>query len=75
MNHDHPPHYNKGSIECIDAIASALSPDQLEGFIRGNVIKYLWRSPHKNGIEDLNKARWYLDWYISHLEEKSDAAN
>jgi hypothetical protein len=74
MNHDHPSHYNQGNIECIDAIASALSPQELDGFVRGNVMKYIWRSPHKNNIEDLKKAQWYLSWYISKLEE-DDAVN
>lgn len=68
MNYDHPSHYNQGSVECIDAISSALSPDELSGFIKGNVIKYLWRNNHKNGLEDLKKAKWYLDWYINKLE-------
>lgn len=62
MNYDHPSHYNQGSVECIDAISSALSPDELSGFIKGNVIKYLWRNNHKNGIEDLKKSP-----VVSHL--------
>ena len=65
---EHPLHYNCGKIECIDAIAALLSSEQLEGFVRGNVIKYIWRSPHKNNLEDLKKAKWYLDWYIKRLE-------
>lgn len=68
MNYNHPFHYNQGEIECIDAISSALSPDELSGFIKGNVVKYLWRNNHKNGLEDLKKAKWYLDWYINELE-------
>lgn len=74
MNHDHPSHYNQSNIECIDAIASALSPQELDGFVRGNVMKYIWRSPHKNKVEDLKKAQWYLSWYISRLE-KNNAVN
>ena len=67
---NNPAHYNNGEIECIDAIASALSLDELKGFVRGNVIKYLWRTEHKGGLEDLKKARWYLDYLINKLEEK-----
>ena len=67
---DHPEHYNKGNIECIDAIASALSPNELSGFIKGNIIKYLWRCNHKGGIEDIEKAKYYLDWYVNFLKEK-----
>lgn len=56
-NVDHPLHYNsQGSgIECIDVV-------EWMGFSLGNAIKYLWRADHKgNAIEDLEKARWYID--------------
>jgi hypothetical protein len=56
-NVDHPLHYNsQGSgIECIDVV-------EWMGFSLGNAIKYIWRADHKgNDIEDLEKARWYLD--------------
>lgn len=57
-----PPHYtDQGPIECIDAIQSAMSAEQFEGWLRGNVLKYLWRYPSKNKIEDLEKALFYLD--------------
>ena len=63
-----PAHYNNGEIECIDAIASALSLDELKGFVKGNVIKYMWRANHKEKeVEDLKKARWYLDYLIKKL--------
>lgn len=54
---DHPKHYNVGGIEVIDAIESwRLS------FSLGNCVKYIARADHKNNaIEDLEKARWYLD--------------
>jgi hypothetical protein len=64
-----PPHYSHGEIECIDAIAAALTPDELKGFVKGNVIKYLWRTEHKGGLEDLKKARWYLDYLIKKLSQ------
>lgn len=60
-----PGHYNKGSVECIDAIASATSDLQgLEAVCTANIIKYVWRWKMKNGVEDLKKARWYLDRLI-----------
>jgi len=65
---NNPSHYNHGEIECIDAITAALTPDELKGFVRGNVIKYLWRMEHKGGLEDLKKAQWYLDYLIKKLE-------
>lgn len=64
----HPPHYNQGSIEVIDYIQDQLTPEQFTGFIVGNVIKYASRARHKGGIEDLKKARWYLDRLIQQSE-------
>lgn len=56
----HPPHYTQGSVECIEAIEAALGKEQFRGYLRGNILKYLWRYPIKNGSEDLEKAHWYL---------------
>jgi len=64
-NVNHPAHYNTGSIEVIDAIEGL----QL-GFHAGNVVKYVARYKHKGGVEDLKKARWYLDRLIQ-TEEKA----
>lgn len=59
---NHPSHYTSGSIECIDAIEAALTPEEFRGFCKGNSIKYVWRSNLKgNHDQDLSKARWYLD--------------
>ena len=57
----HPGHYNQNPLECIDAIEGSMSVDEFAGFLKGNVLKYLWRHKHKgNPIEDLKKAEWYL---------------
>lgn len=56
-----PAHYNQGSIECIDAMKIVLTQEEFRGYLKGNVFKYLWREKDKNGIEDLRKAKWYLD--------------
>jgi len=58
-----PAHYTSGTIECIVAIQAALGAE-FKGFLRGNVIKYLWRYQDKGGVEDLRKARWYLERLI-----------
>lgn len=58
---NHPPHYNEGDIECIDAIASALGKGGFEAYLTGNIIKYLWRYRSKGGKQDIEKARWYAD--------------
>ncbi len=63
-----PPHYNQAGIECIDAIRAA-TDDGYGHYLQGNIIKYLWRYRYKNGVEDLEKARWYLDKLI---EETTD---
>lgn len=69
-----PSHYTQGSVECIDAIKAATTGlSGLEGYCTGNIIKYLWRWKRKNGVQDLEKARWYLDRLI--LEKKLEAGN
>lgn len=69
---NHPDHYNHSNIECIDAIASALNESELEGFIKGNVIKYVWRSNHKGGQQDIEKAAWYLNWWLDIETKKQE---
>ena len=67
---NHPPHYNKGKVECIDAIESAVSDlHGIEAVCTANAIKYLYRWKAKDGVESLKKARWYLDRLIKTLEE------
>ena len=53
---NNPPHYTQGEIECIDAIRSALTPEELRGHCKGNAMEYIWREKHKNGDEDIRKA-------------------
>jgi Protein of unknwon function (DUF3310) len=56
---EHPKHYTShpSGIECITIT-------QHMPFVLGNAMKYIWRADLKNGIEDLEKARWYLDLEI-----------
>lgn len=64
-NVNHPPHYAKGDVECIDALASAtINLQGLDAICTANAIKYLWRWKQKGGVEDLRKARWYIDRLI-----------
>ena len=56
-----PAHYKAGEIECIDAIQSALTPEEYRGYCKGNALKYIWRERMKGGAESLLKAEWYLD--------------
>lgn len=69
-NVNHPAHYTQGGIECIDAIEAAVSElSGIEAVCTGNAIKYLWRWKQKNGVEDLKKARWYIDRLIAEREK------
>ena len=63
-NVDRPLHYAAGSIECIDAIEAQLSAEEFRGYLKGNIIKYIWREKHKGKIESLKKALWYLNKLI-----------
>lgn len=66
---NHPSHYTQGGIECIDALkAATVSKKGIEAVCTANAIKYLWRYEEKNGIEDVKKARWYIDRLIKELE-------
>lgn len=70
---DHPPHYNAAGIECIDAMQAMAEDAPVsahEAYCWQNSFKYLWRWPYKNGLEDLKKARWYLDRLISEVEKE-----
>jgi hypothetical protein len=62
-NVNHPKHYNShpSGVECITVVEHM-------NFNIGNAIKYLWRTDHKNGLEDLKKARWYIDREIQRVE-------
>lgn len=65
-----PPRYNQAGIECIDATAAATSGKTgIEAVCVANVVKYLWRYELKNGVEDVKKARGYLDRLIGELEK------
>ena len=68
-NVNHPLHYTRGSIECIDAIEASMPPAEFRGAMKANIIKYLWRYEHKNGLEDLKKARFYLERMIASYEK------
>lgn len=61
---NHPPHY-KAHSSGVEYITVA----EHFGFNLGNAIKYIWRADHKNGLEDLKKARWYLNREIARLEK------
>lgn len=71
-----PNHYKSGKIEVIDVIEDQLTEEEYLGFIKGLVMKYVMRSNMKNGLEDLEKAKWYLErlskYYKDRLEMEGD---
>lgn len=67
---NHPSHYTQGGVECIDAIKAAVTgKPPYEAWLVGQIIKYVWRYNDKNGLEDLQKARFYLDRLITEMED------
>lgn len=68
---NHPNHYTQGGIECIKAIEASMPPDGFQDYCKGNVMKYVWRFRQKNGLEDLKKARVYLNWMIESVEKET----
>ncbi len=60
---NNPAHYNEATIETIDVIES-VTQDGFESYLQGNILKYICRYKYKNGVEDLEKARWYLNRLI-----------
>ena len=67
---NHPNHYCQGGIECIKAIEASMTPEEFQGYCKGNVMKYIWRFREKNGLEDLKKAQVYLGWMIESKEKQ-----
>lgn len=68
----HPKHYQSSSgMEVIDVIASFTEDLKgIEAADTANVIKYICRWNSKNGLQDLEKAQWYLTHLINHVKEK-----
>jgi hypothetical protein len=69
-----PSHYN--GTDCLEAIEASMTPEAFKGFMKGNVIKYLWRYEKKRGTEDLRKALWYLNRLadLVEIEESNEKA-
>ena len=61
-------HYRRLTPQPVELLKRWLSPAEFKGFLRGNIIKYIARYPHKGGAQDLEKAKQYLEWLIG--EEK-----
>lgn len=69
----HPAHYTSGGIECIDAMESALTREEFRGYLRANILKYIWRYDRKGApVQDLRKAEWYLRRLIGEVGRDAD---
>ena len=67
-----PAHYADKKIEVIEYIKDTVTTEGYEGYCIGNVIKYISRYKKKNGLEDLKKARYYLNSIISEMERNTE---
>ncbi len=68
---NHPVHYNKNDIECIECIRACVDGyDGIEGFYVGNIVKYLYRANQKGGLESLEKAQWYMNELVRELKNR-----
>lgn len=69
-----PDHYNKTGKETIETIEDAMLGDEFEGYLKGNVLKYVTRYRFKHAedpLKDLLKARWYLNKLIDVVEDRT----
>lgn len=67
---NHPSHYTQGKVECLDAIESMLGERGFADYLRGQIVKYLWRIPHKNSsMQDAEKAQFYMNKLVAFLKE------
>ena len=64
---NNPSHYNQNTMETIDVLENSMPRVHFCGYLRGNILKYMLRYEYKGGIEDLKKARWYLNRLIKTL--------
>lgn len=68
-NVNHPSHYETGSFECIDVMLETQGKEAVKNFCLCNAFKYIYRHNNKNGLEDIQKAKWYIDKYIELSEQ------
>lgn len=67
---NHPSHYETGKFECFDVMREAFGDAVVKNFCICNTFKYLYRCSRKNGIEDIRKAKWYIDHFLQIVDEE-----
>lgn len=65
-----PNHYKNGKMDAITVMENTLTEEEFVGFLKGLIIKYIYRADNKNGVEDYKKAEWYLRKLIKVKEKK-----
>lgn len=68
----HPRRYSNGKYECIEVMKDVFGNEFVKNFCIGNSFKYIWRNERKNGVEDIKKAVFYLNYYINMEDGKDD---
>lgn len=67
---DKQEHYKATGIEPINLMFENFTQEEYQGFLQGNILKYMIRYKRKNGLEDLKKAKTYLTWLIEDVEKR-----
>ena len=63
-NVNHPAHYETAKFECIEVMIEVMGKEAVADFCLCNAFKYLYRTKRKNGVEDIEKAQWYINEYL-----------
>lgn len=67
-----PAHYRQDKVQCIDAMRYVFGDKFVMAFCVCNVLKYMWRFADKNGEEDVDKAKWYMNYFKMLLNINAD---
>lgn len=65
---NHPSHYETGKFECFDVMLETQGVEAVRAYCICAAQKYIYRHKRKNGLEDIKKAKWYIDKYIELTE-------
>ena len=68
-------HYTAQAVQPIEYMEITMTPEQYEGYLLGNVIKYISRYRHKNGLQDLRKGKVYMGWLVDHVADTGNDGN
>lgn len=66
-----PKHYKVGGMDTIKILKTKMTPEEYKGFLKGNIMKYLTRADYKNGIEDYEKAQYYMNELVKTVKENN----